>query len=223
MRDTVTRSKTTYSSRNAGGGESAEEARVSRRDVIYTGFRLSFIKIIVDIREMGALLPSLIDSAGIKVVPSTLTVGDYILSPKMCVERKSLADLEGSFNNGRLSVALLILKLALLTPQRHTQCEAMTSHYETCILLIEFDEDKFGMRVGLSSLPSIRLILITLFRLKRTRVEKLQVERMIPMKHGETLSIFNLNWLFLPFISLVFVLSGLRHPMNQSRYYLISN
>lgn len=107
MRDTVTRSKTTYSSRNAGGGESAEEARVSRRDVIYTGFRLSFIKIIVDIREMGALLPSLIDSAGIKVVPSTLTVGDYILSPKMCVERKSLADLEGSFNNGRLSVAYL--------------------------------------------------------------------------------------------------------------------
>ncbi|KIR71477.1 DNA excision repair protein ERCC-4 [Cryptococcus deuterogattii CA1014] len=94
MRDTVTRSKTTYSSRNAGGGESAEEARI-----------------IVDIREMGALLPSLIDSAGIKVIPSTLTVGDYILSPKI-----------------------------------HTQCEAMTSHYETCVLLIEFDEDKFGMR-----------------------------------------------------------------------------
>lgn len=43
MRDTVTRSKTTYSSRNAGGGESAEEARVSRRDVICTSFRLSFI------------------------------------------------------------------------------------------------------------------------------------------------------------------------------------
>lgn len=29
MRDNVTRSKTTYSSRNAGGGEQAEEARVS--------------------------------------------------------------------------------------------------------------------------------------------------------------------------------------------------
>lgn len=42
MRDTVTRSKTTYSSRNAGGGESAEEARVSHRDVICTGFRLPF-------------------------------------------------------------------------------------------------------------------------------------------------------------------------------------
>ncbi|TYJ54668.1 hypothetical protein B9479_004702 [Cryptococcus floricola] len=113
MRDTFTRSKTTYSSRNAGGGEGASESRI-----------------IVDLREIGALLPSLIDAAGIKVIPCTLTVGDYILSPKMCVERKSLADLEGSLNNGRL----------------HTQCEQMTAHYETCILLIEFDEDKFGMR-----------------------------------------------------------------------------
>lgn len=59
-------------------------------------------KIIVDIREMGAVLPSLIDYAGIKVIPATLTVGDYILSPKMCVERKALPDLESSFINGRL-------------------------------------------------------------------------------------------------------------------------
>jgi DNA excision repair protein ERCC-4 len=29
MRDSVTRSKTTYSTRNAGGGETADEARVS--------------------------------------------------------------------------------------------------------------------------------------------------------------------------------------------------
>ncbi|WVQ62983.1 uncharacterized protein L199_001132 [Kwoniella botswanensis] len=113
MRDNVTRSKTTYSSRNAGGGEPVEDARI-----------------IVDIREMGALLPSLIDAAGIKVVPTTLTVGDYILSPKMCVERKALPDLEASFANGRL----------------HTQCESMTAHYEICILLIEFEEDKFGLR-----------------------------------------------------------------------------
>jgi DNA excision repair protein ERCC-4 len=56
----------------------------------------------VDIREMGAVLPSLIDYNGIKVVPATLTVGDYILSPKMCVERKALPDLEASFINGRL-------------------------------------------------------------------------------------------------------------------------
>jgi DNA excision repair protein ERCC-4 len=60
------------------------------------------LQILVDIREMGATLPSLIDDAGIKVVPLTLTVGDYILSPKMCVERKALPDLESSLANGRL-------------------------------------------------------------------------------------------------------------------------
>lgn len=60
------------------------------------------VQILVDIREMGAILPSLIDDAGIKVVPLTLTVGDYILSPKMCVERKALPDLESSLANGRL-------------------------------------------------------------------------------------------------------------------------
>jgi DNA excision repair protein ERCC-4 len=29
-------------------------------------------------------------------------VGDYILSPNICVERKSLSDLLGSFASGRL-------------------------------------------------------------------------------------------------------------------------
>jgi len=57
---------------------------------------------------MGALLPSYIDDAGIKVIPLTLTVGDYILSPKMCVERKALPDLESSLANGRLSVMRLV-------------------------------------------------------------------------------------------------------------------
>ena len=51
---------------------------------------------------MGALLPSLIDAAGIKVVPLTLTIGDYIISRDMCIERKALPDLEASINNGRL-------------------------------------------------------------------------------------------------------------------------
>ena len=55
---------------------------------------------------MGALLPSLIDAGGMKVIPATLTVGDYILTPKMCVERKALPDLEASFANGRLCVSL---------------------------------------------------------------------------------------------------------------------
>ena len=33
---------------------------------------------------------------------STAQVGDYVLSPEMCVERKSISDLIGSINSGRL-------------------------------------------------------------------------------------------------------------------------
>jgi ERCC4-type nuclease len=32
----------------------------------------------------------------------TLTVGDFVVSPLVCVERKSISDLFGSFKSGRL-------------------------------------------------------------------------------------------------------------------------
>ncbi|KXN82152.1 DNA repair protein rad16 [Leucoagaricus sp. SymC.cos] len=83
-------------------------------------------KIIVDMREFRSTLPSLLHAASIYVVPATLTVGDYILTPDICVERKSLSDLVQSFNSGRL----------------YTQCELMSVHYKHPVLLIEFEEDK---------------------------------------------------------------------------------
>ncbi|EKM77091.1 hypothetical protein AGABI1DRAFT_122321 [Agaricus bisporus var. burnettii JB137-S8] len=83
-------------------------------------------KIIVDMREFRSALPSLLHAAQLLVVPATLTVGDYILTPDICVERKSLSDLVSSFNSGRL----------------YTQCEFMSVHYKHPVLLIEFEEDK---------------------------------------------------------------------------------
>ncbi|KAF8999609.1 hypothetical protein BDQ17DRAFT_1499549 [Cyathus striatus] len=83
-------------------------------------------RVIVDMREFRSTLPSLLHAANVLVIPATLTVGDYILSPDMCVERKSLSDLVSSFNSGRL----------------YTQCEVMSAYYKHPILLIEFEEDK---------------------------------------------------------------------------------
>lgn len=83
-------------------------------------------RIIVDMREFRSSLPSMLHAADIQVVPCTLQVGDYVLTPTMCVERKSLPDLIQSFNSGRL----------------YTQCELMCVHYQHPILLIEFDQDK---------------------------------------------------------------------------------
>jgi DNA excision repair protein ERCC-4 len=53
-------------------------------------------------REFRSALPSLLHASKMIIVPATLTVGDYILTPEICVERKSIPDLVLSFNSGRL-------------------------------------------------------------------------------------------------------------------------
>eukprot|EP00887_Chlorella_sp_A99_P005233 scaffold1.g5233.t1 len=83
------------------------------------GGRHAPTRVVVDVREFMSSLPSVLHQQG-------LEVGDYVLSPEMCVERKSIADLKGSLNSGRL----------------YHQAEAMTKHYRTPLLLIEFDGDK---------------------------------------------------------------------------------
>ncbi|KAJ8962983.1 hypothetical protein NQ317_013788 [Molorchus minor] len=85
--------------------------------------------IIVDMREFRSELPPVIHKRGIDIEPLTITVGDYILTPDICVERKSLSDLIGSLNSGRL----------------YQQCTQMSRYYSKPMLLIEFDHNKgFG-------------------------------------------------------------------------------
>ena len=55
-------------------------------------------KVIVDMREFRSELPSLLHKRGIDIDPVTLEVGDYILTPEICVERKSISDLIGKLN-----------------------------------------------------------------------------------------------------------------------------
>uniref|UniRef100_A0A1A9ZVD3 DNA repair endonuclease XPF n=1 Tax=Glossina pallidipes TaxID=7398 RepID=A0A1A9ZVD3_GLOPL len=99
-------------SRKAGGQQSIESSSVP--------------KIIVDMREFRSDLPCLIHKRGLEVVPVTITIGDYILTPEICVERKSISDLIGSLNSGRL----------------YNQCIQMQRYYAKPILLIEFDQNK---------------------------------------------------------------------------------
>lgn len=83
-------------------------------------------RVVVDVREFRSSLPSLLHARSMVVVPCMLTVGDYILSPNICVERKSVSDLISSFKDGRL----------------YAQCETMFLYYRTPMLLIEFDQNK---------------------------------------------------------------------------------
>ncbi|XP_035261096.1 DNA repair endonuclease XPF [Anguilla anguilla] len=100
----------TTNTRKAGG---QEEAAVPSR-------------VIVDMREFRSELPSLLHRRGLDIEPVTLEVGDYILTSDMCVERKSVSDLIGSLQSGRL----------------YTQCLSMTRFYRRPVLLIEFDPAK---------------------------------------------------------------------------------
>lgn len=59
-------------------------------------------------REFRSSLPSILHGSGLQLVPTTLTVADYVLTPDICVERKSIPDLVSSFNNGRLCMHLEI-------------------------------------------------------------------------------------------------------------------
>ncbi|XP_047464164.1 DNA repair endonuclease XPF [Mugil cephalus] len=100
----------TTNSRKAGGQDQPKEPS----------------RVIVDMREFRSELPSLLHRRGLDIEPVTLEVGDYILTPETCVERKSVSDLIGSLQSGRL----------------YTQCLSMTRYYRKPVLLIEFDPAK---------------------------------------------------------------------------------
>ncbi|KAL9119638.1 MAG: hypothetical protein Q9187_003810 [Circinaria calcarea] len=102
----------TVNTRIAGGGRLAATAEPPR--------------VVVDVREFRSSLPSLLHGRSMIVVPCMLTVGDYVLSPTICVERKSVRDLISSFKNGRL----------------FNQAETMLQHYKHPMLLIEFEQNK---------------------------------------------------------------------------------
>lgn len=83
-------------------------------------------RIVVDVREFRSSLPSLLHGRSNIVVPCLLTVGDYVLTPDIVIERKSVRDLISSFKNGRL----------------FNQAETMLQYYRYPMLLIEFDQHK---------------------------------------------------------------------------------
>jgi DNA excision repair protein ERCC-4 len=95
----------TLSTRIAGGRREVvtQPPQVSSLDLnqIISAF-IVLSQVIVDMREFRSTLPSMLHAVNMLVIPATLTVGDYILTPDICVERKSLSDLISSFNSGRL-------------------------------------------------------------------------------------------------------------------------
>lgn len=84
-------------------------------------------------------LPAVLHQRGFELHPLTLEVGDYVLSPEMCVERKAIPDLHSSLASGRCAAqvdtsracsALRVPVYATLDNKRHTSAapHARTRH-----------------------------------------------------------------------------------------------
>ena len=83
-------------------------------------------------------------------------VGDYILTPDIVVERKTVADLHASIKSGRL----------------YRQVEAMTEDFEISMLLIEFDgerqfrlqsDSEIGREISPTNIASQLVLLVNRF------------------------------------------------------------
>ncbi|CAM9994181.1 unnamed protein product, partial [Ectocarpus sp. 13 AM-2016] len=108
------------------GGSSGSSRRGGRRKA------QAPLRVVVDLREFRSVLPNLLHQQGFELVPLVIAVGDYVLTPQICVERKSLSDLFQSMSSGRL----------------YNQVEAMLKHYKVPVLLIEFNPDKVRPFIG---------------------------------------------------------------------------
>jgi Fanconi anemia group M protein len=99
------------------------------------------VKILVDNRERNFDLIDKLGEIGADLEFSSLPVGDYILSDRVGVERKGIADFENSIMNNRL----------------FDQIERLSSSFEKPILIIEGDgsEYRLSSRVIIGTIISL--------------------------------------------------------------------
>ncbi len=88
------------------------------------------LKIIVDNRERNADLFQSLKDIGIEYELKTLETGDYLISDRVCIERKTVRDFESSIIDGRL----------------FDQIRRMSSEYELSTIILEGDREDFRMR-----------------------------------------------------------------------------
>ncbi len=101
------------------------------------------LSIIVDSREKNIKLIEALEARGFVISTLNANVGDYILSKRVCIERKSLSDFDNSVISGRLFEQVSRLKEA----------------YEMPLLLIEGRdaERRLGSRAIVGAIASVYL------------------------------------------------------------------
>lgn len=79
------------------------------------------VRVIVDSREIFSETVAELYSLDCEIIEKTLSVGDYVCSDRVCVERKTAEDFTASIIDGRL----------------FTQLKNISEHYEKPVLIIE--------------------------------------------------------------------------------------
>lgn len=87
------------------------------------------VRIIVDARERNNELINGIEAKGIEIEFRTAHVGDYIISDRICIERKTISDFESSIINGRI----------------FDQIRRLRENYVLPLLILEGDADYFRL------------------------------------------------------------------------------
>lgn len=88
------------------------------------------VKIIMDSRERNGSLINVLESKGMCIEIKSVHVGDYIVSDRVCIERKTIADFESSIINGRL----------------FDQVRRLKDNYEFPILILEGEAEYFRLK-----------------------------------------------------------------------------
>ena len=78
-------------------------------------------RIVVDGREKSSGIPDLLRKAGAVIDFAQLKVGDYVVSPEIAVERKTVRDLLSSIYDGRLFL----------------QCSDLVKHYQKPLIVVQ--------------------------------------------------------------------------------------
>jgi Fanconi anemia group M protein len=96
--------------------EAAPVQVAPRKSATLDDFFESSITIVVDTRELSSSVVRELLSLGIISKPKRLEVGDYILSSRVCVERKTTEDFLQSIIDGRLFEQAVMLKRSYAKP-----------------------------------------------------------------------------------------------------------
>ncbi|MEM2926360.1 MAG: ERCC4 domain-containing protein, partial [Candidatus Bathyarchaeia archaeon] len=79
------------------------------------------VRVVVDLREAQNEVPKILSNLGVQVVTQRLEVGDYQISDRAIVERKTTRDFLHSIEDGRL----------------FKQASDMVEHFDRPVLIVE--------------------------------------------------------------------------------------